>query len=148
MLIFEDDGSVRQVLSAYCSWRGYDVASFATPAPACPLLAEGADRCEAPAACCEVLLTDRHMPGADGADLLERQALKGCKVDARNKALLTGAPDAELRERLARLGCALFAKPFVPATLAAWLASCEERLGRTGQQMAAAGCPSRRSAAS
>ena len=126
-IVFDDDESVRSVLTRYLRARGYEVLAEACPAGLCATDGEGQDFCRGETPCCDVLITDIDMPGADGVALLEHQARKGCRVDARNKAVMSGLVDDHNRQRVQQLGCSVFELPDALAQLAEWLAGCESR---------------------
>lgn len=80
--------------------RGYEVLSCEDPTSVCAVSGNDRDFCGGGEACCDVLITDTNMPGANGIDLLEQQARKRCKLDTRNKLVISGSLDARGRERL------------------------------------------------
>lgn len=127
-IIFDDDSSIRDVLTRFFVMRKFEVLAFGDPAPVCAVGGKGVDMCQDSNACCDILITDINMPGADGVELLEQQELKGCRLDRRNKAVITGYPDEQNRRRVQSLGCSFFKKPFTLSVLSEWLAGCEQRL--------------------
>lgn len=75
------------------------------------------------------MLSDFQMPGMNGLELLKQQKEKGCRLDMRNKAIMSGfINEDEADMKIQGLGCAYFKKPFLLSELAAWIRVCEERI--------------------
>ena len=64
----------------------------------------------------------------NGIELLRAQAEKGCKLTAKNKALLTGYMDEGSVQEVIELGAAFFQKPVPFDQLSRWVRECEERM--------------------
>jgi DNA-binding response OmpR family regulator len=127
LLIFDDDTSILNVLEKFFSLKGYEVFSFAEP-EICPIYRGDGENCAKLKPCADLIITDFCMPGMNGAELLERQGRDGCRLDIRNKTIISGyIPDDE-QERVDSLGCAVFRKPFRLSELSPWLKACEERM--------------------
>lgn len=126
-VVFDDDDSIRSLLRHFLLMRDYEVLSSEDPTSVCAVNGRGRDFCGGGEACCDILITDVNMPGANGIDLLEQQSRKGCKLAIRNKLVISGALEDGDRERLQPFGYALFLKPFTLRSLTAWLAGCEQR---------------------
>jgi CheY-like chemotaxis protein len=73
------------------------------------------------------MITDFAMPGVNGVELLEFQAQRGCKLDIRNKSIMSGYIDDRNRDRISALGCNFIQKPFTLYALTEWLGTCEMR---------------------
>jgi len=63
----------------------------------------------------------------DGIDLLHEQSRRGCKIDSRNKAVISSNVSGDTGRRARQLGCVYFEKPFRWSGIAQWLKECEER---------------------
>lgn len=126
-MIFDDDDSIRSVLRRFLLMRDYEVLSCEDPTSVCAVNGKGRDFCDGGEACCDILITDINMPGANGIDLLEQQTRKGCKIDIQNKLVISGSHDSRCRERVQSLGYSLLSKPFRLEDLLVWLAGCEQR---------------------
>ena len=125
-LIFDDEAVVLLVLRDFFETRGYEVLAFPGPVE-CPVYAEGAS-CSNTAPCGDIMLVDYQMPRMNGIELLQSQARRGCKLTAKNKALLTGYMDERNMSHLQKLGAAFFEKPVLFDELGKWVDECEGRM--------------------
>lgn len=126
-VVFDDDDSIRNVLRHYLLMRDYEVLSCDNPASVCVVNGKGRDFCGGEEACCDILITDINMPGANGIELLEQQTRKGCKLAVKNKLVISGSLEDGDMERAQMLGCSLLLKPFTLEALSRWLSACEQR---------------------
>jgi CheY-like chemotaxis protein len=125
-IIIDDEQMILDLLTVFLTSRGYEV--FAVAAPECCPLRDENDACRNRRPCSDVLLTDYRMPAMTGIELLVEQARRECKLDIRNKAVITGFLDIQASEVVRQLGCRAFDKPIVFSDLAAWLTECEQRM--------------------
>lgn len=128
VIIFDDEVFILNMLKDFFLMRGYEVLSSSDPTSICPIYGKGGNLCSSHDRCSDVMITDFNMPGVNGVELLEYQSQKGCKLDIRNKAVISGYIDDHHRMRVRQLGCAFFQKPFNLHTLMEWLAGCEQRI--------------------
>jgi len=135
VIIFDDEVFILNMLKDFFLMRGYEVLTYSDPTSICPISGKAGDLCSSHDRCCDVMITDFSMPGVSGVELLERQSRKGCKLDIRNKAVISGYIDDQNRTRVRQLGCTFFQKPFNLHALMEWLAGCEQRID-LGQQVA------------
>ena len=126
VILFDDEPIVLDVLKRFFELRGYDVHAFREPI-ICPIYGKGT-RCEKPVPCGDLMITDYKMPGMNGLQLLQAQALSGCKLLPQNKALMTGYMDEDSIADIRRLGAAYIEKPFEFDELAVWVDECEKRM--------------------
>jgi FixJ family two-component response regulator len=126
-IIFDDEDLVLNMLTDVFQMRGYEVIGFREASDVCPLQGGDAAGCGV-LPCADVLLTDHHMPGMSGLELLRRQQDKGCVMDSRNKAVISGNLDGEKLQQITDMGCAFFQKPFSLQALLAWIDQCEARM--------------------
>jgi len=126
-IIFDDEIFVLNMLKDFFLMRGYEVLSYSDPTAICPIYGEEGDTCRNKHACSDIMITDFQMPGVNGVELLEFQASKGCKVDIRNKSVISGYIDDRNRQRVSELGCNFLQKPFTLYALSEWLGACEKR---------------------
>jgi YesN/AraC family two-component response regulator len=75
-----------------------------------------------------MIITDFQMPKMNGLQLLKAQTERGCKIDIRNKAVISGYIDGSNNHIMDTLGCSYFSKPFQFKELSGWLADCEKRI--------------------
>lgn len=125
-IIIDDEPLVRNMLKSFFSLWGYEVFSFAEPT-VCPILMNNDWHCQNEKPCADVMISDFRMPGMTGLELLERQKEKGCGLDMRNKAIISGFLDG-WEEKVEQLGCAFFQKPCRLEELRKWIDACEERM--------------------
>ena len=125
-IIYDDEIVIVQMLERYFSKRGYEVLSYTEP-NVCPLYEKCADSCTELNPCGDIVLTDLRMPKMTGIELLQRQAQRGCKIDTRNKAIMSAQFADEDERRIAGLDCSLFEKPFQLAVISNWINECEKR---------------------
>lgn len=127
-VIFDDEVFILSMLKEFFQMRGYEVLSYSDPTVVCPLLGADGHECRYERPCADVMITDFNMPGVNGVDLIDHQVRKGCRLDSRNKAVISGYIDDHNRRKVEELGCSFFAKPFTLYALAGWLAACEQRM--------------------
>jgi DNA-binding NtrC family response regulator len=125
VIIYDDETMILDVLGYFFGRRGYEVFSYAEPR-VCPVYADHS-RCEGAFPCADVLITDYRMPQMNGLALLRRQKEMGCRLDIRNKAIMSGYLDDSIVAEAQHLGCNFFTKPIKLAELTSWLEECEMR---------------------
>lgn len=104
--VIDDDESFRMALVASLGSLGYAVRGYAS---AQQFLAEGGD------GLCDCIITDLHMPGMSGLDLIQQLAAKGSKPPV---IMITGRPEHGLAAKAATGGAVcLLSKPFDTDTL-------------------------------
>ena len=109
VLIVEDAETCASTLEIlFSSIRGLRILIAASAEQAWTFLEDRAENIRA-------IVTDLHMPGMDGFDLIDR-----VRANQRHSALpivvITGSTDPDVPERLRRYGVdAVFAKPYSPA---------------------------------
>ena len=125
VFVFEDDEVIRSILWDLLDSRGYEVFTFPNPG-LCPLHRSTGCRCPAREACGDIIISDLRMPNITGLEFVEKQMMKGCKVQ--NIALMSGAWSESDLENARRLGCQLFQKPFKLDEINKWLDGCEKNI--------------------
>lgn len=128
-ILFDDDPAILMMLTIQFEGLGYEVVTFGDSV-SCPIYRES-DRCVPERPCADLMITDLEMPGMSGLEMLERQSRRGCRLNVRNKAVLSGNLNAATNEAIRNLGCASFQKPCPLSTLAAWARECEQRMDLT-----------------
>ena len=125
-ILYDDDHIVLDLLQDFFSLRNYDVLTYRRPV-FCPLYGEISD-CNNLFPCADIVMSDIRMPGQSGINMLQAQALKGCRVPADNKAVMSGYLEDEEQLGMKKLGCMFFQKPFLLEEISAWLDQREERM--------------------
>ncbi|MCK4839569.1 MAG: response regulator [Desulfobulbaceae bacterium] len=125
--IFDDDNNNLELLQLLLSRRDYEVLTFNGPV-VCPVYQGQSNACSNGKTCADIIITDYQMPKMTGIEMLLQQVQNGCKIDRRNKAVMSADPDSIKREMLEETGCTLFSKPFPFDELFAWLDECEKRI--------------------
>lgn len=126
--IFDDNASTLRMLKEFMSKRDYEILLFDRPI-VCPINSVKSDKChDFLNPCADIIMTDYQMPGMTGTEMLLHQTQMGCKVDIKNKLVMSGDLDDKGQEMIEELGCVFFSKPFRFNELSAWLDDCEERI--------------------
>ena len=130
-IIIDDEPFIRNMLRDFFLLRGYEVLSYGDAATVCPLRGREDEACPNERPCSDVLLTDFNMPRLSGVELLRRQEAMSCKLDKRNKAIISAYIDDANMQAIEAMGCMFFRKPFTISELTEWLAACEQRIDLT-----------------
>ena len=125
IIIFDDDVVTLRLLKILLTDRNYEVLSFNEPI-ICPIYEKNTGNCTKDNQCADIIITDFEMPKMNGSELLQKQSERGCKVDIRNKAIISGNIDNE--NVIKKLGYAFFKKPIELSELIEWLNECEKRV--------------------
>jgi CheY-like chemotaxis protein len=125
--IFDDDVSNLKMLKYIMSQRDYEILTFGRPV-VCPNNDAKSEKCNISKPCADVIITDYQMPGMTGIEMLLQQAQRGCKIDIRNKILISADLGIKGQKTLEGLGCRFFSKPFKLSELLACLDDCEKRI--------------------
>ena len=126
-IIFDDEDFVLNMLEDVFQMRNYEVFGFKDASNICPMHGRSTADCGT-FPCADVLLTDFHMPGMSGLELLRRQTARGCSLDNRNKGVISGNIDGSSLRQIEEMGCSFFQKPFSIQSLLAWIEQCEARV--------------------
>jgi len=105
VLVIDDDPAVRNSLKFALEIEGFSVRLY-------PTGAELLDEKDIPESGC--LVTDYHLPGMNGLDLLARLRERNIRLPA---ILITTHPSATIRDRAALAGVRLIEKPLLSDTL-------------------------------
>lgn len=127
VIVFDDDVMILEMLTAFFSKRNYEVVAFNEPLT-CPIYVRSADDCTKEFPCADIVITDLRMPKMNGIELISDQAQRGCKLDVKNKAIMSGDIDEECKKKIKELGCSYLNKPFTLNELSDWLSAAEERI--------------------
>jgi FixJ family two-component response regulator len=131
-IIYDDDARILKMLEFFLSDRGYEVYAYDKPV-VCPVNEGFADSCENLAPCADVMISDFDMPKMTGIELFQRQTERGCRLDIKMKALMSGYADEDLASQSKDLGCSFFQKPFEFSELSEWLRKCEKHFDLSQQ---------------
>ncbi len=125
VIVYDDDSMLLDLLTAFLSGLGCEVLTFNEPKP-CPIYEVSCDVCHKP--CSDIVITDYQMPKMTGLEMLRLQAQRGCWVDARNKAIMSGGLNGEEQKRVRELGFKFLSKPFPMTELIVWIDECKKRI--------------------
>lgn len=126
-VIYDDNDMILKVLKEILSMRDYEVFTFQSPV-ICPLGEIEKNICMKPYPCSDIIISDFDMPKMDGITLFRQQLQMDCKVDIRNKAIMSGYLEERNNTMLDELGVHFFQKPINFSDLSAWLDQCEQRI--------------------
>jgi DNA-binding NtrC family response regulator len=125
IIIFDDDVVILRLLKILLTDKNYEVLTFNKPL-ICPLDEKKTDNCIKENLCTDIFITDFEMPEINGSELLQKQSKRGCMVDIRNKAVISGNIDNE--NVIKKLGYVFFKKPLELSELSDWIDECEKRV--------------------
>lgn len=120
IIIFDDDTIILELLNNHFSRMNYEVQCFNQPI-LCP-------PCENTNPCADIIITDFQMPRINGFELLNHQTQKGCTINIKNKAIVSGALPEEHIDKVSELAGTFFEKPFSLKELDAWTKECVSRV--------------------
>jgi YesN/AraC family two-component response regulator len=126
-IVYDDEPLILGLLSDILSLKDYEVFSFSEP-QVCPIYKDNIESCDNLHPCADVLITDIMMPGINGIDLLLKQAQRGCKIDIRNKAVISGTLTYDYKKMITDMNIKYFHKPFAFSDINNWLDECEQRI--------------------
>ncbi len=126
-IVFDDEPTILELLSTFLERRGFEVIAFSEPV-ICPIYYKELDSCENVKPCADVLITDNKMPGISGIELLMRQYDRGCQMDIRNKAVISGYFSPDDIKLIDYIGFKVLNKPFTSKELSSWVDECEQRI--------------------
>ncbi len=127
VLIYDDDPFVKDLFFDLLSADTYEMQFFDS-AVVCPVYESIVDTCDDVPACADVIMADYALPRMTGTELLRRQAERGCRIAAKNKAIMSGYLPSYFAEDLVRLGCSFLQKPLSFPKLFVWLNECSTRI--------------------
>ena len=131
VIIFDDDAMLLELLEFYFHRWGYEVFSYQTPF-VCTF--NGcAGSCEGPAQCSDLMLSDFQMPQMTGIQLFQLQSQRGCRIDNKMKAIMSGHAGGELLTQCKNLGYRFFEKPFDCSKIYTWVSECEKHFDLSKQ---------------
>ncbi len=113
IIVFDDDTVFLKALERYFSMKNYEVRCFNQPILCTP--------CENSCIniCADIIIADFDMRLINGIELLNRQLQKGCPIDIKNKAIMSGV--------LSNVEAyTFFRKPFPASEIDDWI---KERVG-------------------
>src|SRR5574340_405418 len=125
VIIFDDEPVLLELLEfCFVKW-GYEVFSYRNPV-ACPINSSSCASCrECPSLCADLVISDFQMPQMTGIELFQLQEQRGCRIDRKMKAIMSGHTDAELLKQCGDLGYRFFEKPFDCSDFKDWRSECE-----------------------
>ncbi|NJD55138.1 MAG: hypothetical protein FIA94_01895 [Nitrospirae bacterium] len=123
VVVVDRDPIILSLFQEFLSRKGYDALLLHEPA-FCEMYGNPFRECEG--GCCADILIMEHT--ISNIELLQKQAVDGCRMERGNKAMLSLFPIGAKANANSWLGCEWFEKPFLLGEIAAWLEKCETRL--------------------
>ena len=127
VIIFDDEQYILLMLTKYFSRRGYEVLTYNNPT-ACPIIEMHKNGCDKEYLCADIIITDFKMPVMNGDEFLKILSQRGCKLDVRNKLMISGVIDEKNMHKIEEVGCHLIRKPFTLSELSDWLTEREKHI--------------------
>jgi len=127
IIIIDDEDVILRSLKRWLSKKFYEVLTYNNPA-VCPLCEKKTKICMKEYPCTDIIFADIKMPHMSGIEFLEYQSQIGCKLDIKNKAIISGYIGDESRTAIEMLGCSYFEKPIDLSAMSDWLNKCEKRI--------------------
>ena len=131
VIIFDDDAMLLEVLEFYFDKWGYEVLSHQSPMVC--LFNGAAGSCKSLSSCADLMISDFQMPHVTGMELFQLQEQRGCRVDRKMKAIMSGHADEALLRQCKDSGYRFFQKPFSFSELDSWLSECEKNFNLSKQ---------------
>ena len=126
-IIIDDYVRFTNTFKTWFSQMGYEALTFPDPT-ACPIYRRETKNCIKKDPCADIIITDLKLPRMNSIEFLQYQSQRGCKIDIRNKAIISGYIDDEKRKAIENLGCSFFKKPLELPLISYWLNKCEKRM--------------------
>jgi YesN/AraC family two-component response regulator len=127
VIILDDEDLVLHGLKRWMSRKGFEVLIFKEP-DICLIQRNSIECCTKEEQCSDIFITDFKMPQMSGIDLLQYQKQRGCMLETRNKAIISGFTDDFILRATDKLNCSFFRKPFQLSEISEWLSECEKRI--------------------
>ena len=131
VIIFDDESMLLELMEFYFDRWGYEVFSYRVPVVC--LFNGSAGSCKSLAPCADLVISDFQMPHMTGLELFQLQAQRGCRIDNKMKAIMSGRADGALLKQCKDLGYRFFEKPFYSSELYAWVSECEKNFDLSRQ---------------
>ena len=126
VIVIDDEDVILLMFKRWLSKKFYEVLTYKDPT-VCPLYKKKTELCMKEFPCADIIFTDIKMPHMSGIEFLQYQSQRGCKLDIKNKAVISGYIDDESRKAIKTLGCSFFKKPLELSLISDWLHECEKR---------------------
>ncbi len=130
VIVYDDEPLILGLLSDILSLKDYEVFTFSAHR-VCPIYKDNVEICRNLLPCADVLITDIMMRGINGIELLLKQKERGCKINLRNKAVISGTLTYDYKKMITDMNIKYFHKPFAFSELDKWLDECEQRIDLT-----------------
>jgi len=123
VVVVDRDPIILNLFQDFLTKKGYDTLLLREPT-FCEMYGDPFRVCGG--GCCADILIMEHRVVT--IELLQKQAVDGCRMDRRNKAMLSLFPVSKKANENSWLGCEWIEKPFRLGLITAWLEKCETRL--------------------
>ena len=130
ILVIDQEQSLRQLLKTFLVQQGHEVEVYNDPS-VCPLYPAPATEgccCTKERACADVIFAGVDTPKVNAIEFFKLQRLRGCKLPAANKAVMSNYLTSSLDNAISALGCHHIGKPFRLTEIREWVDGCRQRL--------------------
>lgn len=121
ILVVEDNLLCREILKEILEMAGYHVETHQNSHSACAMLRSKTINCDSTPACADYVLTDHHLPGTNGFDMLKMLNENECGIRPERQAIISGSWAAGELLKAQQLGCKVFSKPYDFDAILTWL---------------------------
>jgi DNA-binding response OmpR family regulator len=127
IIVVDREAVILDVIEKFLSRRGYEIMSFKEPS-FCPVYEDFNNECSNGYRCADFIITDCEIPRMSSCELLQAQTLRGCKLEMRNKVVMSCDVDDETENIIKKFGCSHLSKPFRLSELSVWLQENERSI--------------------
>lgn len=131
VIIFDDDAMLLEILEFYFDKWGFEV--FLHQGPEVCMSDGTGGSCKSLSSCADLMLSDFRMPRITGLELFQLQEQRGCKIDRKMKAIMSGNTDEALLRQCKDAGYRFFQKPFHSSDIYSWVSECEKNFDLSKQ---------------
>jgi hypothetical protein len=127
-IIFNYSERDQKALKLFFDVKGYETNILRQPS-VCPIYSlHEAETCSGPLVCCDIMVVVDDVTNRKGLDLLLAQLRCGCKLNPRNKAIISKMLTDDQRAAVKAMGTTVIYNPIDFGELEAWVQGCQKRM--------------------